>query len=92
MTYEEIIAEEKAVVRFTAGWCGPCKALAPIFDEVAKENPDMKTYVVDLDKHPDIAEKFVVKGIPACFRVELGKVKAQTVGTQPKEEIEKLFK
>lgn len=92
MTYEEITSADKAVIRFTATWCGPCKALAPIFDEVAAEHPEMKTFVVDCDEHGDIAQKFGIKGIPTMMRIEKGSVKLQMSGAQPKPEVEKFFK
>lgn len=92
MTYEEITSEPKAVLRFTATWCPPCKALAPIFDEVAAEHPEVKTYVIDVDQHQDLASKFGIRGIPTLMRIEAGSVKFQTSGAQPKEEVEKFFK
>jgi thioredoxin 1 len=92
MTYEEITSADKAVLRFTATWCPPCKALAPIFDEVAAEHPDMKTFVIDVDQYGDIAQKFGIKGIPTLMRIESGSVKLQTSGAQPKPEVEKFFK
>lgn len=92
MTFEEINAEPKAVLRFTATWCGPCKALAPIFDEVAAEHPDMKTYVIDVDQYGEITSKFGIKGIPTLMRIENGSVKLQMTGAQPKPEVEKFFK
>lgn len=92
MTFEEITSADKAVIRFTATWCPPCKALAPIFDEVAAEHPEMKTFVVDVDQYPDITQKFGVRGIPTLMRIESGSVKMQTSGAQPKPEVEKFFK
>lgn len=92
MTYEEITTADKAVLRFTAKWCPPCKALAPIFDEVAAENPDVKTFVIDTDEHPEIASKFGIRGIPTCMRIENGSVTAQKSGALPKPELQELFK
>jgi thioredoxin 1 len=92
MTYEEITAEPKAVLRFTATWCPPCKALAPIFDEVAEEHPEMKTFVIDVDQYGDIAQKFGIKGIPTLMRIESGSVKMQKSGARPKPEVKEFFK
>jgi thioredoxin 1 len=91
MTFEEIIKEPKAVLRFTASWCGPCKALAPIFDEVVAENPDIKVYVIDVDTHGEIASKFGVRGIPTIMKIENGTVLMQTSGARPKVEIQEYF-
>lgn len=92
MTYEEITTEPNAVLRFTATWCPPCKALAPIFDEVAAEHPDMKVYVIDVDQNQEIAAKFGIKGIPTVMKIEAGSVKLQRSGAMPKEEVTKFFK
>lgn len=92
MTYEEIIKAPKAVLRFTATWCGPCQTLAPVFDEVSREHPLMKVYVIDVDKHRDLAQKFGVQGIPMILRIESGSVKKQVSGSRPKPEIEEFFK
>lgn len=92
MTFEEIKAAPLAVIRFTATWCGPCKSLAPIFDEVAKEHPEMKTFVVDVDENGDIAQKFGVRGIPTLMRIEKGSVTLQRSGAMPKPEVEEFFK
>ncbi len=91
MTYEEITSAPKAVLRFTAKWCGPCKSLEPIFNEVAAEHPDMKTYVIDVDTYQDIAAKFGIKGIPTLMRIESGSVKLQKSGVRPKPEVEEFF-
>ncbi len=92
VTFEEIKAAEKAVIRFTASWCGPCKSLAPIFEEVAKENPGVKVFVVDVDTHGDIAQKFGVRGIPTLFKIVNGSVILQKSGALPKTEVEEFFK
>jgi len=92
MTFEEIKAEPKAVLRFTARWCPPCKTLAPIFDEVAAEHPDMKVYVIDVDEYKAIASDFGVRGIPTVMLIENGSVKLQKSGAMPKPEVEEFFK
>lgn len=92
LTKEEVLNNEHAVIRFTAAWCPPCKALAPVFTEVAEENPSVKTYVVDVDQNPDLASEMGVKGIPCVIKVKNKTVDTVLVGNQPKPEIEKLFK
>jgi len=89
--FEQIKAEPKAVLRFTANWCGPCKALAPIFDEVAAANPNAKVFVIDVDIHPDIATKFGVKGIPTMMKTEYGAVVKHAAGALPKVRVEEFF-
>lgn len=92
MTYEQIIAEPKAVLRFTADWCGPCKSYAPIFQEVADTHPEVTVFVVDADKDSEILQKFGVRGIPTTMRIESGSVTMQKSGVLPKPELEGFFK
>lgn len=92
LTKAELLDNEHAVVRFTATWCGPCRALAPVFEELAKENPSVKTYVVDVDQYQDLAAAFGVKGIPMCMAIRKKNVDQTLVGNQPKPELERLFK
>lgn len=91
MTYEQITSETKAVLRFTATWCGPCKSLEPIFNEVAAEHPEMKTFVIDVDAYPEISTKFGIRGIPTLVRIENGNIKLQKSGARPKPEVEEFF-
>jgi len=88
----EILDNEHAVVRFTATWCPPCKALAPIFDEVAAENPNVKVYVIDVDQVQGLASEFGIRGIPALVKIKGKKVETTLVGMQSKEKVEELFK
>ena len=92
MTLDEIKSADKAVLRFTAEWCGPCKSLAPIFNEVAAENPGMKTFVIDVDQYGEIASAFNIRGIPTLIRIESGNIKLQKSGARPKEEVQEFFK
>jgi thioredoxin 1 len=92
VTKADLLNNEHAVARFTASWCPPCKALAPVFDEVAAAHPDVKVYVIDVDQNPDLATDMGVKGIPCMIEIKNSKVDTVLVGNQPKPEIEKLFK
>ena len=92
VTKAEILANEHAVVRFTATWCPPCKALAPVFSEVAAAHPDVKVYVIDVDENQDLARDLNVRGIPTCMAIRKNAVSEVLVGNQPKQELEKLFK
>lgn len=81
----------KVAVRFTAGWCGPCKALAPIWDEVAPKFDAVKSVVVDVDKSPSLAESFGVRGIPTMVFMKDGQVVDTMVGRRETGEIEAAF-
>jgi thioredoxin 1 len=91
-TKDEILKNSHAVVRFTATWCPPCKQMAPIFDEVAAAHPDVKVYVIDVDKDKDAAVDFGVRGIPTLIKIVDQAEQTRTVGGQPKQKIEELFK
>lgn len=89
---DEILQNEHAVVRFTADWCGPCKQMKPIFEEVALANPTVKVYVIDVDKDSETAVDFGVRGIPTLVKIVDKAEQTRTVGGQTKEKIEELFK
>lgn len=63
ITYDGTQQLEDAVVRFTADWCAPCKAFAPVFDTLAEKSGD-NYIVVDVEDHPDVAQRYNVRSIP----------------------------
>lgn len=89
---EEILKNDHAVVRFTAEWCPPCKAMKPIFEQVALENPTVKVYVIDIDKDNQTAVDFGVKGIPTLMKIVDKAEEKRTVGGQTKDSIQELFR
>lgn len=90
---EEVLKAEKTVlVDFYATWCTPCKILAPIVEEFAKENENIKVVKVDIDEAEVTATKYGIISIPALLVIEDGEVKNSTVGIVSKEYIEKMIK
>lgn len=74
---------------FFATWCGPCKSLAPVFEEVAQERADsLFAAKVDVDKFAELATEFKVRGVPTLALVHEGKLVDQLVGAQAKSNID----
>ena len=85
---KEVLQSEKTVLLdFFATWCGPCKMLAPILDEIAEEREDIKVCKVDVDQEPELAAQYQVVSIPTLFVIEKGKVVNQSLGAKPKAKI-----
>ena len=89
---KEVVESEKTVLLdFWASWCGPCRMLSPIVDEIAEENPDIKVGKVNVDEEQELATQFNVMSIPSLFVMKNGKVSNQSVGVIPKNEILELL-
>lgn len=81
----EVLNSEKPVLLdFWASWCGPCRMLSPVVDEVAEERTDVKVGKVNVDEQPELASQFGVMSIPALMVFENGKLTQQAVGARPK--------
>lgn len=88
---QEVLKSEQVVmIDFWAAWCQPCKALAPIVDEVAKDyDGKLKVVKMDVDKNTSTPNRYGVRGIPTLLVFKDGVVKEQIVGRVPKEAIQK---
>jgi len=90
---EEVLNETGPVlIDFTAAWCGPCKMLNPIIDELAEEwEGKVKIRKLDVDENKHTIEKFGVMGVPTLMLFENGEVAERLTGFKPKKELKKKF-
>ena len=85
---DEVLRSDRTVLLdFWAPWCGPCRMVGPILEEIAQERADVKVGKVNVDEQPELASRFGVMSIPALAVMKDGKVANQTVGARPKGQI-----
>jgi thioredoxin 1 len=89
-TFEEqvLLSDQPVIVDFYADWCGPCKMLAPVLEQIGIEHTEVKIAKVNVDEEPALAERFRVRGIPYVAMFREGKLAKQVVGYQPKAALE----
>lgn len=84
----EVLNSEKPVLLdFWAPWCGPCRMVSPVVDEIASERGDIKVGKVNVDEQPELAAQFGVMSIPTLVVMKNGKLANKTVGAKPKAQI-----
>ena len=84
-------APGKVLLDFWATWCGPCRMIAPIVEQIASERDDILVGKIDVDQEMALAVRFGIVSIPTLIVMEGGEVKAKSIGYMPKAEIEKLL-
>ena len=84
---EELIAKGPVVCDFWAGWCGPCRMVSPLVDEIAEENQQYLVGKINVDEEPQLAQAFGVTTIPTLVVMKNGQIVEQSAGARPKEQI-----
>ncbi len=85
---EEVLRSDKPVlVDFWASWCGPCRMVSPVVDEIAEERSDIKVGKINVDEQQELAMEFGVMSIPTLIVFKNGEIANQTVGAVPKASI-----
>ena len=85
---EEVLLSDKPVLLdFWATWCGPCRMVSPILDEIAAQHSDIKVGKINVDEQPELAAQFRVMSIPTLVVMKNGRIVQQAVGARPKAQI-----
>ena len=83
--HDEIIrSDKKVLLDFWAPWCGPCRMVVPIVEQIAGERPDIKVGKINIDEEPALAQQFGIMSIPTLVVMEDGKILNQSIGAKPK--------
>ena len=86
--HKEVLNSDKPVLLdFFASWCGPCRMVAPILDEIAAEREDIKVCKVNIDEQPELASRFRIMSVPTLMVLKDGQVTEQSIGARPKHQI-----
>lgn len=86
--FESVKNSDKPVLLdFYADWCGPCRMVSPLVDEIAKENPQYLVGKINVDQEPELAQAFSVSSIPTLVVMKNGKIVQKIVGARPKSQI-----
>lgn len=84
---EVMKSEKNVLLDFWASWCGPCRMVSPIVDEIAEENPDIKVGKINVDEQPELAGAFQIQSIPTIVAIKNGRIADIAVGARDKKSI-----
>ena len=80
-------SDKKVLLDFYADWCGPCRMVSPLVDQIADENPQYMVGKINVDEQPELAAEFQVMSIPSLFVIKDGKIVNSSTGAKPKNQI-----
>ena len=92
--FEELVlnSSKPVLLDFWAPWCGPCRMVSPVVDEIAQENPQIVVGKINVDEQPELSQEFGVMSIPMLVVIKDGKIANKSVGARPKQQILELLK
>lgn len=92
-TFQKEVLDSKSpvLIDFWADWCGPCKTLSPIIEELSEDIQEVKFCKINVDEQPELAQQFLVMSIPTLFLFQEGQQMGKMVGVRPKAEIKEMI-
>ena len=84
---EVMNSDKKVLLDFWAPWCGPCRMVVPMVEEIAAERPDIKVGKINVDENPELVSRFGITSIPVLMVMEKGQIVNKAVGAMPKKSI-----